>query len=428
MLTSVQYTLLTTSTTGSFVNARVRYDVKYDNIRGIAYNVELQSPVSPIDRQLQIVWKASIVNLIAGDLRLEYDILKRIYYQSRQTIKVESALYQLQEDLTMFLQTTNKTQVADIVIQDRRYPGYRLHTLTIWYDPELNLPVRRLNQDRGNQILDEFFYQSINQPIPENEFQLPKPAEAIADFDLYPEAPTLPRFEIVPDGQSPQYGVYVLTLIQEIKRFTIQNQWEYGPFATIILPWLTDMPVTIYKRASENVFPPLIATVETPNYPRTYFFITYDFLGYVVTGTSQTPFNLSDYNALPIQATMRLEEFVPLYQSPSDEKDFVIQNFVISLQSNDFFINAFDMGGKYFDMVIKNFSFHENEGYYILNVYGKEYWDNVNMEAMFNFVVSGQLTDAHTTPIIIYATNTLKRLGIYRNVLMPVYTESPPSS
>lgn len=114
---------------------------------------------------------------------------------------------------------------------------------------------------------------------------------------------------------------------------------------------------------------------------------------------------------------------MPLYAAPSSEKEFVVNNFVISVQSNDFFINAFDMGGKTFELIIKNFSFHENEGYLLLNVYGKEYWDNANLEAMFNFVATGQMVDAHTTPIIIYALNTLKRMGIFQEVTMPVFTE-----
>ena len=62
----------------------------------------------------------------------------------------------------------------------------------------------------------------------------------------------------------------------------------------------------------------------------------------------------------------------------------------------------------------QNFSFSENEGYLLLNVYGKEYWDNANLESMFNFVVTGRMVDAHTTPIMIYALNTMKRLGIPR--------------
>ena len=154
-----------------------------------------------------------------------------------------------------------------------------------------------------------------------------------------------------------------------------------------------------------------------------YFFVTYDSLGYVVSGFTQNPFDLSDYELLPVTATVRLEELVPLYAGPSPEKDFVVENFITSVQSNDTFINTFDLGGKQFDLVIKNFSFHENEGYLPLNIYGKEYWDNANLEAMFDYVVTGQMADAHTTPIIIYALNSMKRLGIYREIRMPVYKQ-----
>lgn len=420
MLNTVHYTLRTSSATGDFINAVVTYDVYYDRERGIAYQVELQAPVTELSRELETFWQADILNT-NDDRRLEYDSLQRIYYQTRQTVRVERALFNLEADLRKFLENEAAVQVGSLIIEGREYPGYRINTLTIWYDPDQYLPVRRQNLDRGNIITDEFVYHSVNSPLPAEVFTLPKPAEAIADFDLYPEAPTLPRFENV--TESPQYGVYVNTLMEEIKRHVILNQWEYGPFSTIKLPWLTEMPVTIYRRRTTEIFPPLIVTFDVPAQGRTYFFITYDFLGYVVTGFTQDFFNLSDYEPLPITVSVMLEEFVPLYAAPSTEKEFVVGNFVISVQSNDFFINAFNMGGKTFDLIIKNFSFHENEGYLLLNVYGKEYWDNANLEAMFNFVATGQMVDAHTTPIIIYALNTLKRMGIYREVTMPVYME-----
>lgn len=422
MLNTVHYTLRTTSATGDFINAVVAYEVYYDRNRGIAYRAELEAPPTELSRELETVWLANILNT-KDDRRLEYDILQRIYYQTRQTINVERALYRLQEDLLKFLESENKVEVGAFTIEGRQYPGYRLNTLTIWYDPVRYLPVRRLNVDRGNVITDEFTYHSVNSPLPAEVFTLPKPAEAIADFDLYPEAPTLPRFENV--TESPQYGVYVNTLLEAIKRHVILNQWEYGPFSTIKLPWLTEMPVTVYRRRTNEVFPPLIVTFDVPEQGRTYFFITYDFLGYVVTGFTPDFFDLSGYEALPLTLTVTLEDLIPLYAAPSSEKNFVVDNFLISVQSNDFFINAFDMGGKTFDLTVKNFSFHENEGYLLLNVYGKEYWDNANLEAMFNFVTTGQMVDAHTTPLLIYALNTLKRMGIYREITMPVFTEIP---
>ncbi|NLY76165.1 MAG: hypothetical protein GX075_12855 [Firmicutes bacterium] len=422
MLNTVHYTLRTTSATGDFINAVVAYEVYYDRNRGIAYRAELEAPPTELSRELETVWLANILNT-KDDRRLEYDILQRIYYQTRQTINVERALYRLQEDLLKFLESENKVEVGAFTIEGRQYPGYRLNTLTIWYDPVQHLPVRRLNVDRGNVITDEFTYHSVNSPLPAEVFTLPKPAEAIADFDLYPEAPTLPRFETV--TESPQYGVYVNTLLEAIKRHVILNQWEYGPFSTIKLPWLTEMPVTVYRRRTNEVFPPLIVTFDVPEQGRTYFFITYDFLGYVVTGFTPDFFDLSGYEALPLTLTVTLEDLIPLYAAPSSEKNFVVDNFLISVQSNDFFINAFDMGGKTFDLTVKNFSFHENEGYLLLNVYGKEYWDNANLEAMFNFVTTGQMVDAHTTPLLIYALNTLKRMGIYREITMPVFTEIP---
>lgn len=420
MLNTVHYTLRTSSTTGGFINAVVTYEVNYDRNRGIAYQVELQAPPTPLSRNPETVWRARILNTV-DERRLEYDMLQRIYYQTRQTVRVESALYKLQEDLRKFLESENVVEVASFTVAGRQYPGYRLNTLTIWYDPAQNLPIRRQNLDRGNVITDDFTYHNVNGPIAAEVFTLPKPEEAIADFDLYPEAPTLPRFENI--TETPQFGVYVNTLLEQIKRHIILNQWEYGPFATIKLPWLTEMAATVYRRRSTEVFPPLIVTFDVPAQGRTYFFITYDFLGYVVTGFTQDFFDLSGYEALPITAAVMLEELVPLYAAPSSEKEFVVNNFVISVQSNDFFINAFDMGGKTFELIIKNFSFHENEGYLLLNVYGKEYWDNANLEAMFNFVATGQMVDAHTTPIIIYALNTLKRMGIFQEVTMPVFTE-----
>jgi hypothetical protein len=424
MFNTVHYTLRTTSLTLRRVNAVVTYDVFYDGAWGIAYDAELHAPPEETVTELQLMWRAKIVNQNEG-MRLEYDCLKRIYYRTLQTIKVESALYNLKEDLTKFLNSAAAVPIDPMTIGNIPYPGKRLYTLTIWYDPERNLPMRRENRDRGHLIVDEFVYHSVNEPLPEERFELPKPAEAIADFDLYPNPPYLPRFETPPDAESPQYGVYVETLLAEIRRFATLNQWEYGPFATIRLPWLTEMPARIYRGRTDNVFPPLVVVVEAPGQEPTDFQISYDFLGYVVTGFTMGAYDLSQYNELPITASLRLEELVPLYAAPSFEKEFVVHNFVTSVQSNDFFITAFDMENKPFDLVIKNFSFHENEGYLILNVYGKEYWDNANIESMFNFVVTGQMADAHTTPIIIYALQSLKRLGIYREVVMPVFKDLP---
>lgn len=420
MLNSFHYTLKTSSLTGDFINAVVTYEVYFDIKRGIAYQVELQTPVNRLSRSLETVWRAKIVNDMRG-YRVEYDVLRRIYYQTPQTIQVESALVKLQEDLVKFLRTDQGTVVGDLNIDRKQYHGYRLNTLTIWFDPERFIPIRRENTDRGNLIIDEFEYHSLNEPISAEVFLLPKPSDAVADFNLYPEPPFLPRFET--NSEKPQSGVYVATLLEEIKRHVILNQWEYGPFSTIKLPWLTDMKVTIYRGKNAAIHPPLVVIFDVPGQGPAYFFVAYDFLGYVVTGFTQDPFDLNNYERLPITASVRLEELVPLYAGPSPEKDYIVANFITSAQSNDTFIEAFDMGGKRFDMVLKNFSFHENEGYFLLNVYGKEYWDNANMEAMFNYVTTGQMADAHTTPIIIYALNTLKRLGIYREVLMPVYRQ-----
>ena len=422
MLNSFHYTLRTSSRTGDFINAAVTYEVYFDVRQGISYQVELQAPVSRLSRQLETVWRAKIVNDMICQ-RLEYDELRRIYYQTPQTIQVESALFKLQEDLIQFLRTGQGRTVQDLNIGGKQYPGYQLNTLTIWYDPERFLPVRRENMDRGNLIIDEFDYHSINEPVSAEVFLLPKPAGAVADFNLFPAPPSLPRFDTTSAKANPQAGVYVETLLEDIKRHVILNQWEYGPFSTIKLPWLTDMKVTVYRGRSAATHPPLVVIFDVPGQGPAYFFVSYDFLGYVVTGFTQNPVDLNNYELLPVTATVRLEELVPLYAGPSPEKEFIIATFFTSVQSNDTFINAFDMGGKSFDMVVKNFSFHENEGYFILNVYGKEYWDNANMEAMFNFVISGQLADAHTTPLIIYALNTLKRLGIYREVRMPVYRQ-----
>lgn len=422
MLNSFHYTLRTTSRTGDFVNAAVVYEVFFDVRQGISYQVELQTPVNRLSRQLQTVWRAKIVNDLNGR-RLEYDYLRRIYYQTPQTIQVESALFKLTEDLIKFLRSSQGTAVQDLNIGGKIYQGYRLNTLTIWYDPEQFVPIRRENADRGNLIIDEFVYHSINEPIPNEVFLLPKPEEAVTDFNLFPAPPSLPRFETTGVVEIPQSEVYVKTLLQDIKRHVILNQWEYGPFSTIKLPWLTDMKVTIYRGRSAATHPPLVVIFDVPGQGPASFFVGYDFLGYVVTGFTQDQVNLNNYELLPITASVRLEELVPLYAGPSPEKDYVVANFITSVQSNDTFISAFDMGGKQFDLAVKNFSFHENEGYLILNVYGKEYWDNANMEAMFNYIVTGQMADAHTTPTIIYALNTLKRLGIYREVRMPVYRQ-----
>ncbi|HEY8344970.1 MAG TPA: hypothetical protein VIL66_07250 [Bacillota bacterium] len=424
MLSSVHYTLRTTSLTNTLVNAVVTYDVYYDAARGLAYQVELQTPLNGADNQFETAWQARIVYDLKHK-RLEYDLLQRIYYQTRQTIRVERAMYNLQEDLLSFLSSSRLYPAEEFTREGRNYPGFTLYTLTIWFDPVHNLPVRRENRDRGNLIIDDFTYHEINTPLPAEVFQLPKPEEAVADFDLFPTAPTLPRFEKIPDAQNPQYGVYVQTLLAELKRHIILNQWQFGPFATISLPWLTELPVSIYRSRSAGVTPPLIAVVQVPGGRRTYFFVAYDFLGYVVTGFQEGEYDLNGYDHLPIQASLLLEEFVPLFAAPSTEKEFVVFNIANSVRSNDFFINAFDLGGKSTDLVINNFSFHENEGYLILNVYGKEYWDNANLEAMFNFVTTGRMADAHTVPITIYTLNTIKRMGIYRYIQLPVFQEIP---
>lgn len=388
------------------------------------------SPVAPTVTQagivampLRTIWHARVVNYV-GQKRLEYDIIKKIYYQSRQTIKVESALFNLQEDIRKFL-AANPTPVAAMNYGGKTFPGYKLFTLTIWIDPDWMIPVRRVNEDRGYTIIDDFVYQAINTSLPNEVFVLNKPAEAIADFNLYPEPPYLPRFDFVNTNEIPQYGIYVENLLNEIKRLIIENQWEYGPFATILLPWLTQMPVTIYRARERQVYPPLVVTVEPPMQRPTYFFVTYDYLGYAVAGHTNDPYDLSNYDRLPIAAAMTLRDFVPLYQEPSYEKEFVIDNFITSVQSNDYFIDVFGMGGKDFDMILKNFSFEEKEGYLLLNVYGKEYWDNANTEAMFNYIITGRMVDAHTTALQIYTINTIKRLGIYQSIRMPVYQQVP---
>lgn len=424
MINTIHYVLKTVSTTGELVNASVMYDVYYDRTRGISYEVDLEGIAEENGTALERLWKARIVNQIDG-LRLEYDYLKRFFYQSAQTIKVESALTDLQEDLEMFLQSSGGAAVANYTIENRSYPGKKLNTLTIWYDPDRMLPIRRENLDRDHLVVDEFTYYLVNQPLAPGLFILTKPSDVVSDFDMYPEPQYLPRFDVVPDANSPQYGVYVETLLKELRRFVSQNQWEYGPFATLKLPWLTRMPVTIYRGKTSAVAPPLTVVVDAPGQGRTYFSVSYDFLGYVVVGFTQNPLDLSNYELLPITASIIFEELAPLYQAPSYEKEFVIHNFVNSVQSNDYFINAFAMGDKLFDLTIKNFSFHENEGYLLLDVYGKEYWDNANIESMFNFVVTGQMADAHVTPIVIYAINSMKRLGIYREVLMPSYPNLP---
>lgn len=422
MINSFHYKLRTASRTGDFINATVNYDVYFDTGQGIAYEVELQAPVNNLSRELKTAWHARIVNP-PGGRRLEYDYLQRIYYQTRQTIEVESAFFKLQEDLLKFLRSSQGTAVGDLTIQGKRYPGYRLNSLTIWFDPENFVPVRRENNDRGNLIVDEFEYESLNAPIPANVFQLPKPVEAVADFNLYPEPPTLPRFETMGTVSAPVAGVYVDVLLEELKRHIILNQWEYGPFSTIKLPWLTEMPAHIYRGKTPAVRPPLVVVLDVPGQAPVSFFVTYDFLGYVVTGFTQDPYNLSNYEQIPVTTSIRLVDLVPLYAAPSPEKDFVVNNFITSVQSNDTFIEAFDLGGKKFPLMVKNFSFHENEGYLLLDVYGKEYWDNANLEAMFDYVTTGQMADVHTTPIIIYASHVWKRLGIYQEVPMPVYTQ-----
>ncbi|MCK4259301.1 MAG: hypothetical protein KAX49_10010 [Halanaerobiales bacterium] len=425
---SVHYTLKTTSTTATLINLEVTYDVYYDEEKGIAYEVKLKAPpeIPSVTPELETVWHAKIFNGI-GQKRLEYDIRKRIFYRTKQTMEVESALYKLQEDVQKFLDSDGLLPVSAVQIGDKLAEGYKLFTLTIWYDSETYLPLKRVNEERGNQIVDEFIYHSIDEPLPDEVFDLQKPPDAIADFNLYPEAPSLPRFEEIVDADSPQYGVYVKTLLEQVKRHIITNQWEYGPFATIIVPWLTKIPVMFYRAIRSDIVPPIIVAFDVPYEGRIYFYVTYDFLGYVVTGFTETEIDLNSYEELPLQEEVMLKDFIPLYQSPSLEKNFIINNYRFSVQSNDFFINAFDMGGKEFDTVIKNFSFNENEGYLIMNVYGKEYWNNANIESMFNFVVTGQFIDAHTTPLLVYNINTIKRMGIYQRIKIPEYEEIPGS-
>lgn len=420
MLQSVQYTLRTQSLTNELLNAEATYDVSYDSSQGIAYDVVLRSPSAGADSELVTEWHARIVNRINQE-RLEYDLIKKIYYRSRQTILVESALFKLQEDLLKFLGAEGTTGAESIQINGQSYPGFRQNTLTIWIDPVNFLPMHRENLDRGNVIRDEFAYTSINQPLPAILFDLPKPEEAIADFDLYPEPPILPLFTCV--TEQPVAGVYVGVLIEEIKRQIIQNEWEYGPFSTIKLPWQTDMAVRVYRGRTPDIVPPLVVMLEVPGQGRVYFTVSYSYLGYVVSGFTPDSYDLTQYEELPIRAVLRLEDFVPIYAAPSPEKDFVVANFIKSVQSNDYFINAFNMGGKAFEMLIKNFNFNENEGYLLMDVYGKEYWDNANTEAKFNYVVTGQMADAHTTPTMIYALNSMKRLGIHKEVQMPVYRQ-----
>jgi hypothetical protein len=424
MINTVHYTLKTTSFTSNHINAAVTYEVYYDRAQGIAYHVELREYLREGSVNPQLRWQAKIVNSNEGR-RLEYDYLKRIYYRTAQTVKVESALINLQEDVTKFVRRNQAVPVRELDNAGIRYPGKRLATLTIWYDAQQFLPIRRENREQEHLVRDEFVYHSINEPLAPELFTLEKPADAIADFNLYPEPPTLPRFECPPDANDPQYGIYLETFIAELQRFVMLNQWEYGPFATLKLPWLTEMPLTIFRAKNVETSPPLVGLVDPPLQNRTYFFIDYDCLGYVVTGFTQDPYHLGGYNQLPLPATLSFVELAPLYQAPSFEKEAVVSNFVTSVQSNDYLINLFEMGGKYFDLIVKNFSFHENEGYLLLNLYGKEYWDSVNMEAMFQYVISGQMHDAHITAIIIYALNVLKRMGIYRDVLMPSYSEEP---
>lgn len=423
-MSNIHYSLETRSYSGELINLLVTYDVYYDSDKGISYEAELLAPPDETSQELVTVWRTKIFNDIGGK-RLEYDYLQRIYYQTNQTIEVEKALYNLREDVSRFLDSDKLQPVADQTLGGKSYPGYNLYTLTIWYDPDTYLPVKRINQARGGIIVDEFTYYSEDQPLPPEVFELPKPPEAIADFDLYPEAPGLPRFEEVKDADDPEYGVYVYTLLEDIKRHLILNQWEYGPFSTIKLPWLTEMTASIYRAQREEIDPPIIVTFDVPNKGRAYFFVAYDFLGYVVVGYSDTDQDLSDYTKLPLTRKVKLKDLVPLYAEPSDEKRSIIYNYLTSLRSMDFFITAFDMGDKYFDLIIKNFNFHENEGYYLLNVYGKEFWDSLNIEAMFNYVIGEPLTDSHILPLLVYKNNTIKRLGIYKRVQMPDYKEIP---
>ncbi|HEX2955005.1 MAG TPA: hypothetical protein VHR47_13625 [Bacillota bacterium] len=268
MLHTVQYTLRTESLTNELLNAEVTYDVAYDENVGIAYEVVLRSPSGGPESPVETNWHAKIVNR-NNEERLEYDLIKRFYYRTRQTIQVESALFKLQEDLEKFLNSQGVSVAEPITIQGRTIPGRRLNTLTIWYDPDNILPLRRENLDRGNVIRDEFTYTNINGPIPAYIFDLPKPPDTVSNFDLYPEPPTLPRFECV--TETPVDGVYVQALLNEIKAYTIRNEWEFGPFSTIVLPWLTDMPVAIYRGRTPAIAPPIVVAVDVPGEGRAFF-------------------------------------------------------------------------------------------------------------------------------------------------------------
>ena len=129
MLSSVHYQLKTTSQTENMVNAIVTYDVYYDINQGIAYEVELKAPATDIVGETPTIWHAKIVN-DQMEKRLEYDLLQRIYYQTKQTIKVESALYNLQDDLRKFLASSNVKPIGEITGRGwRQIPGLQVEYL-----------------------------------------------------------------------------------------------------------------------------------------------------------------------------------------------------------------------------------------------------------------------------------------------------------
>ena len=101
---------------------------------------------------LQTVWHARIPN-DTGGIRREYDELQRIYYQTCQTMEVESALFKLGEDLRKIFLSEQVVMVEPLVIGGNSYPGYQLDTLTIWVDSQRYLPVRRENRDRETLLL-----------------------------------------------------------------------------------------------------------------------------------------------------------------------------------------------------------------------------------------------------------------------------------
>jgi hypothetical protein len=133
------------------------------------------------------------------------------------------------------------------------------------------------------------------------------------------------------------------------------------------------MPTTIYRaQAKGETDPLLVVVIENSQIERPYVLIGVDTLDYVVMGFLDE-YDLGKYERLPLSAVLYLDEPIPLYVAPSLEKEMVVDNFIRSVQWNDTFLNDFAMNDKTFELVVKNFSFNDNEGYVLLNVYGKEY-------------------------------------------------------